>query len=213
MESFAHHQPMRVAIAHRDAIVACGLQAALAVQKDLEVQRETRDAPLPQSSDVVVCDFDTAIAIAQAGRTKVASSKVAPTRILVFTRNVSELDVRQALSLGIKGCMLSNASLEEVAHGVRTVANGQRYLSESVVQLMAESFSHATLTARETDVLRYLSEGQCNKTIARQLAISVPTVKAHVKAIMGKMNASSRTQAVSVAAQRGLVGLSGHWTS
>jgi DNA-binding NarL/FixJ family response regulator len=87
------------------------------------------------------------------------------------------------------------------------LASGRRYLSASVAQHIAESLTHATLTPREHEVLDCLATGQCNKTIARHLEISVTTVKAHVQAIMGKLDASSRTHAVSIAAQRGLVGL------
>jgi DNA-binding NarL/FixJ family response regulator len=72
---------------------------------------------------------------------------------------------------------------------------------------MADSLTREALTAREAEVLDLLACGQCNKSIARQLDIAVGTVKAHVKAIMAKLDASSRTQAVSVAAQRGLVSL------
>ncbi|MET0350985.1 MAG: LuxR C-terminal-related transcriptional regulator, partial [Rhizobacter sp.] len=60
-------------------------------------------------------------------------------------------------------------------------------------------------TSREVDVLRLLSRGQCNKAIATDLDIAVGTVKAHVKAIMGKLDARSRTHAVTVAAGRGRV--------
>ena len=64
-----------------------------------------------------------------------------------------------------------------------------------------------TLTPRELEVLRLLSEGLGNKMISRRLGISEHTVKFHVGAIMAKLNAGSRTEAVTVAARRGLIWL------
>ena len=61
------------------------------------------------------------------------------------------------------------------------------------------------LVTRESEVLTLLVQGQCNKSIARDLSIALGTVKSHVKAILGKLDASSRTHAASIAVQRGLV--------
>jgi two-component system NarL family response regulator len=70
---------------------------------------------------------------------------------------------------------------------------------------MADSLTRATLTSRETEVLRLITIGEPNKAIARQLQIAVGTVKSHVSAIMAKLGAASRTQAAGIAASRGLV--------
>jgi len=61
------------------------------------------------------------------------------------------------------------------------------------------------LTPRESDVLRLLAAGYCNKRIARQLGVEVVTVKTHLNKLMAKLGATARTQAVILAAQRGLV--------
>ena len=85
------------------------------------------------------------------------------------------------------------------------LGRGLRYLGLEVSQRMADSLTRETLTARESEVLRLLAAGLCNKSIASRLLIGVGTVKAHVRGIMGKLGASSRTQVVTIAAQRGLV--------
>ncbi|HLF00586.1 MAG TPA: response regulator transcription factor, partial [Anaerolineales bacterium] len=64
------------------------------------------------------------------------------------------------------------------------------------------------LTEREKEVLKLLAQGRSNKEIAAALVISERTVKFHVSAIMGKLGAGNRTEAVSLAAQRGLVRIS-----
>ncbi|RYF54109.1 MAG: response regulator transcription factor [Comamonadaceae bacterium] len=129
-------------------------------------------------------------------------------RVLVHTESASDFHVRHALSVGVHGYVVPGTAAAELLQCVRAVAAGQRYLSADVAHRLAESLSYAALTPRESDVLAGLSGGQCNKLIARQLGISVTTVKAHVNAIMKKMSVESRTQAVSVAAQRGLVRIS-----
>ena len=63
------------------------------------------------------------------------------------------------------------------------------------------------LTAREMDVLRLLAPGQTNKEIATALAIAERTVKFHVSSILGKLGAANRAEAVTIAAQRGLISL------
>jgi two-component system NarL family response regulator len=64
-----------------------------------------------------------------------------------------------------------------------------------------------TLTQREIDVLQLLAQGRSNKDIARQLTITEGTAKTHVKAILTKLDAMSRTEAVAIAHKRGLIHL------
>jgi DNA-binding NarL/FixJ family response regulator len=78
-------------------------------------------------------------------------------------------------------------------------------MSLSVAQRMADSLTRASLTMRETEVLRLVATGQSNKAIARLLMIELGTVKSHMSAIMGKLGANSRTHAVRIATARGLV--------
>jgi DNA-binding NarL/FixJ family response regulator len=77
----------------------------------------------------------------------------------------------------------------------------------SIAQCMASSLTRGALTESEAEILELLASGAYNKSIARQLDIAAGTAKAHVKSIMRKLEATSRTQAVTVAAQRGLVAM------
>lgn len=204
MESVHNTPPARVLVLHRESIVALGLSATLGTLPGIEVQQGIGSQTNAERFDVVVCDHDTGLALAQPARTRNDGP-----RVLVLTALSSERAVRQALERGVHGYVLLDSPIDELLQGVHAVCRGQRFLSPAVAQRMADSLTHETLTSREHEVLTLLAAGQCNKSIARQLQIAVGTVKAHVKAIMGKLDASSRTQAVSVAAQRGLVGLGG----
>jgi DNA-binding NarL/FixJ family response regulator len=88
---------------------------------------------------------------------------------------------------------------------VTALSQGQRYLAHSVSRRIADSLTRERLTTRETQVLNLLTTGSCNKAIAKELGIAVGTVKVHVKGILEKLDATTRTHAVIVAAQRGLV--------
>jgi DNA-binding NarL/FixJ family response regulator len=197
---------VRILVAHTNPLIAVGLATALRRSDDFDVAVDGIDADGLGASlpDVVVADCETGLRRAAAHRE--ARGTTAP-RVLVMCGQLREHEVRRALEQGVHGYLPLDSAIDEFVHGVRTVARGSRYLAPSTAQCMADSLTREALTTREAEVLDLLACGQCNKSIARQLDIAVGTVKAHVKAIMAKLDASSRTQAVSVAAHRGLVTL------
>lgn len=198
---------VRVLVAHANPIIAIGLAAALRQSDALEVLVEGRDGQHGDTRHaVLVTDRDTWL-------NRGGTHGTAAARTLVVCEQLREHEVRCAIERGVHGYVPLTSAIDELVTGVLTVARGSRYLAPAIAQCMAESLMHETLTARESEVLSLLACGQCNKTIANRLDIAVGTVKAHVKAIMAKLDASSRTQAVSVAAQRGLVNLEDRPTS
>ena len=165
------------------------------------------DAGGPPLVDVIVTDYQRGLAHLAEARCHALPRAVASARVLVVSMVDRETEVRRALESGVYGFLVLGSPINELAAGVQTVGHGGRYLSQSVVERMAESLTREALTAREAEVLRLVARGACNKSIARELEIAVGTVKAHMKAIMSKLDASSRTQAASIAARRGLVDL------
>jgi DNA-binding NarL/FixJ family response regulator len=182
---------IQVLVAHPDPLLALGLAAALGTQPGIQVVAAG-------AADVVLTDYAGGLALAgtQPGRTAA--------RILVLAAQDREQEVRTALERGVHGYLLAGSRVDDLLEGIRALAQGQRYLSLAAAQRMADSMTREHLTGREADVLGLLVQGCCNKTIARQLEIAVGTVKAHVKGIMSKLQASSRTQVVSIAMARGL---------
>lgn len=195
---------LNVLVRHAEPVLAAGLTSMLRQHRDFEVFAESH-APEDgiAAIDIVVTDYVNGMALASEARQHRGSSSMAP-KVLVVTANDREHEVRLALESGVHGYVLLRSAVDELACGVRMLGNGLRFLSMEVSQRMADSLTREALTARETEVLQLLACGLCNKSIARQLLIGVGTVKAHVRGIMGKLEASSRTQAVSIAAQRGL---------
>jgi len=131
---------------------------------------------------------------------------VAPFRkVVIVTSREREVEIRAALQLGIRGYVLLGTDLREFVEGMRAVARGAHFLSRSATHRIASSLSYSALTRRECDVLQLLVEGHGNKQIAAGLGIATETAKCHVKAILDKLGASTRTQAASIAMSRGLV--------
>ncbi len=132
--------------------------------------------------------------------------------IVVLGADASHL--RATNSLAARGYLAQDANADELVATVRTVATGLTVLDPSLISELSAlpvartssgNPGEETLTPRETEVLQLLAGGLPNKTIAAQLGISEHTAKFHVSAVLSKLGAASRTEAVTTAARRGLL--------
>jgi DNA-binding NarL/FixJ family response regulator len=194
-----------VLVVHEDPLLCAGLVAALRQHAHFDVYLDGVDAlPRgPTSIDVVIADYHHGLRLADAEER--AALGIREARVLVLTANDREVDVRRAVEAGVYGYLLAGGPLSELIDAVTTVANGVRHLSAAVAQRIAESLTRASLTSREMDVLKFVVVGVPNKVIARELRIEVGTVKSHMRGIMAKLGAASRTEAAGIATARGLV--------
>jgi DNA-binding NarL/FixJ family response regulator len=119
----------------------------------------------------------------------------------------------EALQAGAAAVLPGSADGADIAAGLAAAARGFKLLPEDALGLLlperpatsSDSEAGSVLTARELDVLAALADGASNKAIARRLGISFHTVKFHVASILAKLDAESRTEAVTQAARLGLV--------
>jgi len=126
-------------------------------------------------------------------------------RILVMTMYDHEEDVFGSIKAGAKGYILKSAPRSEIVAALRKVAASERYIPEYVAMTLATRLSAPSLTPREQEVLELMRLGISNKEIGRHLSVAEGTVKAHVREVLGKLGAISRTEAVNMALQRGLL--------
>jgi DNA-binding NarL/FixJ family response regulator len=187
------YDPIRVRIRHADPLIAAGTAAALAGQPGIDLRDGGSDA------DVLVADYDAAIVWLGDAR----SPRIG---VLVLSWRDGEAEIRRALQCGARGYLLGRCSLDELAAAVRNVGSGRQHLCAAAAQRLAQSLRCTPLTARETEVLRLMALGLPNKRIASRLTIALGTVKAHIQAILAKLEARSRTEAAVIADQRGLLG-------
>lgn len=184
-----------------DPVIAAGLSAVLHESPGFQVVRGSSPNELafgPSPPDVVVADYETAVQLAQ---TAPQSGK----KLMVFTNYDSEAKICRALEIGVSGYLLHGIRLPELFEAIRSVHAGGVALSPLVAARITNRVQGKTLTAREKAVLEQLMLGLSNKSIARRLNLCVGTVKAHIKSILEKLDASSRTAAVIAAQRRGLV--------
>lgn len=137
-------------------------------------------------------------------------------RAIVFTVFDTDERILKAVQAGAKGYLLKGARREDIFDAIRIVNNGGSLLEPVIASKLLDHLSNVPsikadtpepLTAREMDVLTLLAQGKTNKEIAASLYITERTVKFYVSAILNKLGASNRTEAVTLAAQFGFIKL------
>jgi NarL family two-component system response regulator LiaR len=141
---------------------------------------------------------------------RVLKEQESDVRAIVFTVFDTDDRIMSAVQTGAKGYILKGAPRDQIFNAVRIVNQGGSLLEPVVASKLMEQVNRTRndpddLTPRELEVLPLLATGQLNKEIADTLNITERTVKFHVSSILGKLGAGNRTEAVSIAAQRGLI--------
>jgi DNA-binding NarL/FixJ family response regulator len=202
---------IRVLIADDHPVVREGLAAILRSEPDIRVVAEATDGVhacalydehLP---DVVILDLRMPRKDGLKVVTELMSSRRPKPRIIVMTTYETEEDVRRALQAGAKAYLVKGALPEQILETVRRVAGGEALVPARIASVLTESLSHPELSPRELQVLRQMAAGDSNKEIGQKLNITEHTVKAHVKAILLKLGAIGRTEAIAIAMKRGLL--------
>jgi two-component system, NarL family, response regulator len=128
-------------------------------------------------------------------------------RLVALTTYEGDADIHRALSAGACGYLIKDALVAELVDAVRAAAAGKRVIPPAVATRLAELTPRDDLSAREREVLLYVARGLGNKEIARAIGRSAETVKAHLESVFQKLGARDRTQAVTLALQRGIIHL------
>jgi two-component system, NarL family, response regulator len=133
--------------------------------------------------------------------------KVPGARLVVLTSYETEEDIYRALRAGAQGYLFKCCPKEELLECIRAVSSGRSWIPPEVGAKLAKRVVTPDLTRREIDILGALSIGKSNKEIGTLFDISEATVKVHMTHILEKLHVTSRTEAINVAAGRGLVRL------
>jgi len=203
-------EKIRVLIADDHAIVRMGLASLLGTSKSIAVIGEAFDGEdtvkkaLKFKPDVVIMDLvmPRKDGVAATAALRETTPK---TKVLILTTFSSSTDIAKALNAGALGAALKSSSNDELIEAVLTVARGERYLTAEIVQLLEEEPPPPSLSPRQVEILELIARGRTNKDISSQLGISLESVKSHVKALLEKLGASGRTEAVSIAQRKHLL--------
>jgi DNA-binding NarL/FixJ family response regulator len=211
-----------IVIADDQDLVREGLRMMLDAEPDLAVVGEAADgqqaltAARTHDPDVLLMDVRMPeLDGIEATRRLVAAGGRA--RVLVLTTFDLDEYVYRAMKAGASGFLLKDATREQLAAAVRTIAGGESLLAPTITRRLIEDFckrppptaglpdavSH--LSERELDVLRLLARGLSNAEIAAQLYLSDATVKSHVARILAKLDLRDRAQTIVFAYETGIV--------
>lgn len=217
---------IKILIVDDHPVVRDGLSAVLETQADFEVVGEAGDgreavAQVEQlQPDVVLLDLDMPVMDGLEALRRIIQLRP-QTKVIIFTVFDTDERILAAVRAGAQGYLLKgDAPRQEIFRAVRTVYQGGALLQPVVASKLLRRMQNNSssnnnntlnasedLTAREQQVLELLAHGLANKEIAGRLTISERTVKFHVSAILAKLAAGNRTEAVTIAAQRGLIKL------
>ena len=205
--------PIRVLIADDHDMLREGLAMFLKAFPDMEMVGEAANgqeavtlcralSPDVALMDLVMPEMDGVTAI------RLIHAERPGTAIIALSSFGEERLVRAALEAGAMSYLLKNVSAENLAEAIRLACAGISSLSpEASAALVSGGRAEpaAGLTPREREILRLLVDGRSNAEIAAHLGLSLYTVKNHVRNLLGKLGVGSRTEAVSLALQKGLL--------
>jgi DNA-binding NarL/FixJ family response regulator len=221
---------IRVLLADDQDIIRTGLTIILNHQADIEVVGQAADGveavqlAHQLQPDVILMDIKMPHLNGIQATRQIMTAQP-KTQIIILTTYDTDDWVFDGIRAGAVGYLLKDTSGDNLAEAVRGALRGESQMDPTVARKVLREFQHATtasgmmtppaqdeeplekLTDREEEILKLLAAGLSNKEIAQQLSLSEGTVKNHISAILAKLHANDRTQAVLTALKRGLVDL------
>ncbi|MFJ2028437.1 DNA-binding response regulator [Streptosporangium sp. NPDC087985] len=201
---------IRVLLAEDQHIIRGALVALLGLEADLEIVAavESGDAvvsaALAERPDVAVLDIDMPGTLDGLAAAAELRSRLPTCRTLMLTGYGKPGHLRRALTAGVDGFLLKTAPPDDLIVAIRKVAGGERVLDPSLA-VTAWDLADNPLTAREVEVLRLAAEGADAAEIAGRLFVTAGTARNYLTAVVAKLNARNRTDAVRIAAEAGWI--------
>jgi DNA-binding NarL/FixJ family response regulator len=198
---------IRVLVADDHPVVRQGLCTMLELEDDIQVIGRAADGleaveqAHAERPDVILLDVQMPKMDGIEALRRIRSDDP-QARVIVLTTYRNEDYIFPSLQAGALGYLLKDATREELAGAIRTVAAGQSLLDPALVSVANAA---PTLTARERDVLHLMADGMNNAQIAIQLFVSENTVKTHVSNILEKLDCRDRAAAVLTAWKRHII--------
>ncbi len=209
-------QVIRVLLADDHAVVRKGIRDFLEEDPEIRILAEASDGQqawallAQQQPDVAVLDIRMP-GLSGIELTERIKARYPQVRVLILTAYDDEPYIFALLRAGADGYVLKTASSRDLLQAVKAVAAGKSVLdpdvAPKVIANLAGNRAIEPLSDRELEVLRWVSKGRSNREIGQMLDISGRTVQGHLANVFGKLHVASRTEAVTVGLQRGLITL------
>ena len=137
--------------------------------------------------------------------TRVLSDRLPSTSVLMFTAYGERSLLARGLESGAKGYILKESHHQSLLRAIERVASGEGYVDPALMPDFLSREREEMLTPREREILQLLADGMSNADVASRLFISQETVKSHVRHILAKLEADTRTHAVAIALREAII--------
>ena len=201
-----------VLLADDHEVVREGLRLALLRSPHIRVVGEAPDGETAVSlaerrlPDVIVMDLRMP-GMDGIEATEEIMRRIPDAKVLIFTAYSERALLQRGLESGARGYILKEAPHETLLRAIEKVAAGETFVDPALMAALTATRGGNTdvLTAREREILQLLADGMSNADVAAQLFISQETVKSHVRHILTKLEADTRTQAVAIALRDAMI--------
>jgi DNA-binding NarL/FixJ family response regulator len=201
---------VKILFADDHQIVREGLMRLIERESDLKVIAETDNGTdavrlaLQLRPDVTILDLR--MPGLDGASAAVEILKRAPeSKIVLLTSFTTAADIKRALNAGALGAVIKDCPCEMLIEAIRSVANGEKFVSQEIANIMEEAKRLPALSPRQKDILRLVAKGFNNDEIASRIGITRHGVKAHLAIVFERIGASSRTEAASIAISAGII--------
>jgi len=200
----------RILLVDDHALLRHGLSAILSLQKDFEVVGEAADGQeaVKQATklrpDIVIMD----LAMPKTDgveATQHIKELLPDTKVMILTSFGMSADVSHALDAGASGAIVKDTTDRQLIAAIRNVLAGKTVLSPEIKHMLDNEPPPPELTKRQLDILHSVSRGLSNKDIAMEFGLAPSGVKTHLEAILSKLGAATRAEAVAIALRKHLL--------
>ncbi len=203
---------MRILIIDDHAILRMGLSSLINAKKDMEVVGGASDGMegvekyLAQKPDVVIMDLMMpGMDGVETTRRIIAEDPAA--KILLLTTFDTSDGISRALDAGAMGAIMKNCEFSELVSALHSVMEGRRYVSEEIESILAADPPAPPLSPRQLEILGSIVRGLTDQDIAKQLALSLDTVKEYKRTMFQKIGAANRAEAAAIALRKQILKL------
>lgn len=201
---------IKILIADDHAIVRYGLASLIATQTDMSLVaqasngREAVELALETRPDIVITDLAMPV-MDGAEATAEIKKRLPQTKVVILTSYVASDGIAHALSAGAEGAIMKTTDDTDILPAIRRIFAGEKVVSPDIKRQLESDPPIPDLSPRQNDILESLVKGLTNQDIAILLGIRKDSVEKHVKALLSKIGAANRTEAVSIALRKQLL--------